>query len=86
MNDLTRRPINGMRKSGLERKPQEKGLKRSFHSIHKLLNSNNLGGDDPCELRQTGGYRFAFASRIDIVVLIKSSLIDSETYVMQEAA
>jgi len=43
-------------------------------------------GDDPCELRQTGGYRFAFASRIDIVVLIKSSLIDSETYVMLEAA
>lgn len=26
--------------------------------------SNRIGGDDPCELRQTAGYRFGYATRI----------------------
>jgi len=43
-------------------------------------------GDDPCELRQTCGWRMAQVPRIKNVVLVKSFLIDSEAYVMQEAA
>ena len=43
-------------------------------------------GDDPAELRQTCAWRMAQVPRIEFVVLVKSSLIDLETYVMQEAA
>jgi len=43
-------------------------------------------GDDPAELRQTAAWRMAQVPRIKNVVLVKSSLIDLEAYVMQEAA
>jgi len=43
-------------------------------------------GDDPVELRQTAAWRMAQVPRIKDVVLVKSSLIDLETYVMLEAA
>jgi len=42
--------------------------------------------DDPAELRQTAAWRMAQVPRINIAVLVKLSLIDSEPYVMQEAA
>jgi N4-gp56 family major capsid protein len=42
--------------------------------------------DGPLALNASVGYKFAQVPRIEIVVLVKFSLIDSETYVMQEAA
>jgi N4-gp56 family major capsid protein len=42
--------------------------------------------DGPLALNASVGYKFAQVPRIDIVVLVKSLLIVSETYVMQEAA
>jgi len=42
--------------------------------------------DGPLALNSSVGYKFAEVPRIDIVVLVKFSLIDSETYVMQKAA
>lgn len=43
-------------------------------------------GEDPAELRQTCAWRMAQVPRIEKVVLVKSSLIDLEAYVMEEAA
>ncbi len=42
--------------------------------------------DGPLALNASVGYKFAEVPRIDIVVLVKSLLIDSEPYVIQEAA
>lgn len=42
--------------------------------------------DGPLALNASVGYKFAEVPRIDTVVLVKFSLIDSETYVMQKAA
>jgi N4-gp56 family major capsid protein len=42
--------------------------------------------DGPLALNASVGYKFAQVPRIDKVVLVKFSLIDSEPYVMQEAA
>lgn len=42
--------------------------------------------DDPAELRQTAAWRMAQVPRVKNVALVKSLLIDSEPYVMQEAA
>lgn len=42
--------------------------------------------DGPLAMNASVGYKFAEVPRIDTVVLVKFSLIDSETYVMQKAA
>lgn len=65
----------------------EKIAEMTISDDNKSLSNNNLcGGDDPCELRQTAGYRFGYATRINGMSSLKSSLIDSEAYLMQEAA